>query len=72
MGMKTLLAVALAAVALGFPTRSNAGVCEYAKAAYVKFATAAAGAGIVTGAGLKAAGVISLAHSSGAAIAATK
>jgi hypothetical protein len=69
--MKTFSAVVLASVALGFPILASAGVCEYAEATHTKVATVIAGAGVATGVGLKTAGVISLVHSSGAAIAAT-
>jgi hypothetical protein len=69
--MKTFSAVALALVAFGFPTLASAGICEYAKTTYTKFATGVAGLGVVTGVGLKAGGVLSVVHSSGAAIAST-
>ncbi len=71
MNVKTFSSVALGFVVYVLPTSSNAGVCEYAKTTYAKFATLAAGAGVATGAVAKAGGLISLAHSSGAAIAAT-
>jgi hypothetical protein len=69
--MKTFSAVAVASVAICFPASASAGACEYAKTTYTKLATVAAGFGVATGVSLKAAGVISIAHSSGAAIAAT-
>lgn len=56
---------------LSFYTATHAGFCEYADTTYAKVTTSVAGAGIATGVGLKAFGVTALAHSSGAAIAAT-
>lgn len=71
MDTRTFSAVALASVTFGFSTLANAGICDYANTTYSKIATGLAGVGVSTGVGLKAAGVISVAHSSGAAIAAT-
>lgn len=58
-------------VSMSFPNLVNAGVCELASTTYSKVVTGAAGIGVATGSGLKLAGVISVLHSSGLAIAAT-
>lgn len=50
---------------------ANAGVCEYANTTMSKVTTGVAGVGVATGIGLKVVGVTAVAHSSGAAIAAT-
>lgn len=50
---------------------THAGVCEYADTIYAKISTGVASVGVATGVGLKVAGVTAVAHSSGAAIAAT-
>ena len=69
--IKRLSAVALSMALLSFPTLANADICEYADTTYAKITTGVAGVGVAAGVGLKAAGVTALAHSSGAAIAAT-
>ncbi len=61
-------AVFVAALSVG---GANAGVCEYANTTMSKVTTGVAGAGVATGIGLKVVGVTAVAHSSGAAIAAT-
>lgn len=66
-----LLAISVVLTVLGFPRLVNAGVCEFASNAYSKVGTGAAGVGVATGMGLKLAGVTSVLHSSGLAIAAT-
>lgn len=63
--------LALAFVLMASHIVAHAGVCEYADTTYAKISTGLAGAGVATGVGLKVAGVTALAHSSGAAIAAT-
>ena len=63
--------LALAFVLMGSNIVAYAGVCEYADTTYAKISTGVAGAGVATGVGLKVAGVTAVAHSSGAAIAAT-
>ena len=71
MNKKMVSAVALSLSLLSLPTLANAGVCEYADTTYAKVTTGIAGAGVAAGVGLNAVGVTALAHSSGAAIAAT-
>ncbi|TCV90346.1 hypothetical protein [Sulfurirhabdus autotrophica] len=63
--------LALALVLMASHIVAHAGVCEYADTTYAKISTGLAGAGVATGIGLNVAGVTALAHSSGAAIAAT-
>jgi hypothetical protein len=50
---------------------AHAGFCKYADTTYAKISTGVAVAGVATGVGLNVAGVTAVAHSSGAAIAAT-
>ena len=71
MNRKSISLVSLALVLIVLHTAANAGVCEYADTTYAKVSTGLAGVGVAAGIGLKAAGVTALAHSSGAAIAAT-
>jgi len=61
-------AVALAFLLFGFSTPSFAAVCKYADSAVAKVTTGTMGAGVLTGAGLKAAGVMAVEHIGGAAI----
>ena len=56
---------------LWFPRFSQCRYLRIRETTYTKFATGVAGLGVVTGVGLKAAGVLSVAHSSGAAIVST-
>ena len=63
--------LALAFVLMASHIVAQAGVCEYADTTYAKISTGVAGAGVATGVGLNVAGVTAVAHSSGAAIAAT-
>lgn len=63
--------LALAFVLMASHMVAHAGVCEYADTTYAKISTGVAGAGVATGVGLNVAGITAVAHSSGAAIAAT-
>lgn len=69
--MNQFIATSLAITFLIAPSFVGAGVCEYANTTFTKVTTGVAGVGVVAGVGLKVAGVAALAHSSGAAIAAT-
>ena len=71
MTARKLRVVAFTMAFCSFGNSASAGVCEYANSTYAKVTTGVAGAGVAAGVGLKAAGVTALAHSSGAAIAAT-
>ncbi len=71
MNTKIFSAIALSLALFSLPSLANAGICEYADTTYAKVTTGVAGVGVAAGVGLKAAGVTALAHSSGAAIAAT-